>query len=106
MRFPDVFHATNLFADLSFQKIVRHLTLLQGFVSDTDDVGFNIPSWAISVEFWTYMFLPSAVFSSADAFFFLANYFLPRPVSCSCMFYRGRKRNGMGTCFDAWRDSH
>ena len=55
MRFPDVFHATNLFADLSFEKIVRHLTLLQGFVSDTDDVGFNVPSWAISVEFWAYI---------------------------------------------------
>ena len=55
MKFPEVFHATNLFADLSFPKIVSHLTLLQGFVGNSGDVGFNIPSWAISVEFWTYV---------------------------------------------------
>jgi peptidoglycan/LPS O-acetylase OafA/YrhL len=55
MRFPEVFHATNLFADLSFEKIVSHLTLVQGFVGNSGDVGFNIPSWAVSVEFWTYI---------------------------------------------------
>jgi peptidoglycan/LPS O-acetylase OafA/YrhL len=55
MRFPEVFYASNLFADLSFEKIGRHLTLLQGFVGNSGDVGFNIPSWAVSAEFWTYI---------------------------------------------------
>ena len=54
LRFPEVFHLTNLFA-LSFEKIGFHLTLLQGFMGDWRDVGFNIPSWSISVEFWTYI---------------------------------------------------
>jgi peptidoglycan/LPS O-acetylase OafA/YrhL len=55
MRFPEVIHASNAFSDLSFEKIGSHLVLLQGFVGNSDDVGFNIPSWAISVEFWTYI---------------------------------------------------
>jgi peptidoglycan/LPS O-acetylase OafA/YrhL len=55
MRFPEVIHASNTFSDLSFEKIGSHLTLLQGFVGNSDDIGFNIPSWAISVEFWTYI---------------------------------------------------
>jgi peptidoglycan/LPS O-acetylase OafA/YrhL len=55
MRFPEMVHASNPFADLSFEKIIRNLTLLQGFVGNSGDVGFNIPSWAVSVEFWTYI---------------------------------------------------
>jgi peptidoglycan/LPS O-acetylase OafA/YrhL len=55
MRFPEVLHATHLFANISFEKIISHLTLVQGFVGNSGDVGFNIPSWAVSVEFWTYI---------------------------------------------------
>ena len=55
LRFPDVIHATDLFAGLSFETIARHLILLQGFVGDVGHVGFNTASWAISVEFWTYI---------------------------------------------------
>src|SRR6266478_8622470 len=54
-RFPELFQVsqTNLFDGL-FEKIVRHLILLQGFVAESD-VGLNGPSWSISVEFWTYI---------------------------------------------------
>jgi peptidoglycan/LPS O-acetylase OafA/YrhL len=55
--FSKYFHAlnlTNLFSDFSLIKIGMHLTLLQGFRPWTAE-GFNIPSWSISVEFWTYL---------------------------------------------------
>src|SRR5207248_9101482 len=48
------FRLTRLFDDLSLVKIISHATLLQGFF-DWTNVGFNIPSWSISVEFWTYI---------------------------------------------------
>lgn len=48
-------HASGLFVDFSVERIVAHLVLLQGFLGDWRNVGFNIPSWSISVEFWTYL---------------------------------------------------
>jgi peptidoglycan/LPS O-acetylase OafA/YrhL len=54
MKFPELIHQTYFF-DLSFKQIGSHLLLLQGFVSDWRDVGFNVPSWAVSVEFWAYI---------------------------------------------------
>lgn len=54
MKFPELIHQTTFF-NFSFKQIGSHLLLLQGFVSDWRDVGFNVPSWAVSVEFWTYI---------------------------------------------------
>jgi peptidoglycan/LPS O-acetylase OafA/YrhL len=51
-RYPELFHAHETLFDGLFEKIVRHLILLQGFTMS--DVGLNAPSWSISVEFWTY----------------------------------------------------
>jgi peptidoglycan/LPS O-acetylase OafA/YrhL len=50
MKFPELIRATDLFA-FSFKQIGSHLLLLQGFWG----IGFNVPSWAVSVEFWTYI---------------------------------------------------
>jgi peptidoglycan/LPS O-acetylase OafA/YrhL len=50
----DGFHLTNMYQNVTPQKITAHLLLLQGFQT-WEQVGFNIPSWSISVEFWTYI---------------------------------------------------
>jgi peptidoglycan/LPS O-acetylase OafA/YrhL len=52
-KFPG-FNLTNLYSEFSFERIAMHLSFLQGFFASWTDVGFNIPSWSISVEFWTY----------------------------------------------------
>src|SRR5262249_32428682 len=54
MRFSE-FHWINWFGDLSFGRIIAHLSLFQGFLGSWENVRFNIPSWSISVEFWTYV---------------------------------------------------
>lgn len=49
------FHLTNLFSEFSTERVIAHLALMQGFLGEWQNIGFNVPSWSISVEFWTYI---------------------------------------------------